>query len=58
MNERTLSLSKDREADKAKAEKKKEEKWPNVGLRDLARGGRERPTVVLSMIDHDSSEIL
>jgi tether containing UBX domain for GLUT4 len=30
LNERTFSLSKDREADRAKAEKKKEEKWPNV----------------------------
>ena len=30
LNERTFSLAKDRESEKAKAEKKKVEKWPNV----------------------------
>jgi hypothetical protein len=33
LNERTFSLAKDREADKAKAEQKKVEKWPNVSSR-------------------------
>jgi hypothetical protein len=58
LNERTFSLSKDREADKAKAEKKKEEKWPNVSLCDLAEAGRKRLMVTLSVVDHDSSKIL
>ena len=33
LNERTFSLAKDREADKAKAEQKKVEKWPNTTIR-------------------------
>ncbi|KAG7562842.1 hypothetical protein FFLO_01671 [Filobasidium floriforme] len=33
LNERTFSLARDREADKAKAEQKKVEKWPNTTIR-------------------------